>query len=439
MLGAVSRRSALVLGAAAVAIGATAIGAAPAVASSDRSARLVKGPYLQNVSPTAVTVLWETTSKTGGLIRLETPAGQRVIEAPIAERHEVEIDGLAPATRYRYVVESGGARLGGEIATAPEAGALVPVTFVVFGDTRSNPESHRRVVERIRAEVPDFVIGTGDMVDEGGREHEWQTFFELEAELLRDNVFFPAIGNHDRQGRGRTADNYRAYFAVPENSPDPERYYAFTYGQNRFLVLDSNANSFALTDQTAWIERELQAARLDPRIAHVFVTMHHPPFSVSLHGGQRDLRERWTPLFEKYGVAAVFSGHDHVYSRGDRNGVRYFVSGGGGAPLYPRAPRPSAIDEAAIKRFERVNHYLRVHVFGDFVEVTAIRADGTAIETLAWGEAPAVPIASAPPTVSAVPAVGAGRGATGGFGWLGRLGAAAVLAAIVVLWRALRG
>jgi 3',5'-cyclic AMP phosphodiesterase CpdA len=439
MLGAVSRRSAFACGLIALAI------AGPAGASSERSARLLKGPYLQNVSPTAVSVLWETTSKTGGIIRLETPTGQRVIEVPVGERHEVEIDGLVPATRYRYVVESAGTRLGGEIATAPEVGSPVPVTFVVFGDTRSNPDSHRRVVERIRAEVPDFVIGTGDMVDEGGREHEWQTFFELEAELLRDNVFFPSIGNHDRQGRGRTADNYRTYFAVPENSPDPERYYAFTYGQNRFLVLDSNANSFALTDQTAWIERELQAARLDPRIAHVFVTMHHPPFSVSLHGGQRDLRERWTPLFEKYGVAAVFSGHDHVYSRGDKNGVRYFVSGGGGAPLYPRAPRPSAIDEAAIKRFERVNHYLRVHVFGDFVEVTAIRADGTAIETLAWGEAPAVAIpaetgASPQARVSAVPAVGAGRTAPGGgFGWLGRLGAAAVLAAILVLWRALRG
>jgi hypothetical protein len=128
---------------------------------------------------------------------------------------------------------------------------------------------------------------------------EWQLFFDTERDLLRDNVFFPAIGNHDRQGRGRTADTYRGLFAVPENSPDPERYYAFTYGQNRFLVLDSNANSFALTDQTAWIERELQAARLDRRIRHIFVVMHHPPFSVSLLGCQRDLRERWTPLFER--------------------------------------------------------------------------------------------------------------------------------------------
>ena len=95
-----------------------------------------------------------------------------------------------------------------------------------------------------------------------------------------------------------------------------------------FLVLDSNAYSFALTDQTVWIEQQLQAARLDPEIKHIFVSMHHPPYSISLHGGQAELREAWTPLFEEYGVAAVFSGHDHVYSRAEKNGVHYFVSGG---------------------------------------------------------------------------------------------------------------
>ena len=81
--------------------------------------------------------------------------------------------------------------------------------------------------------------------------------------------------------------------------------------------------------------------------------MHHPPFSVSLHGGQRDLRERWTPLFEKYQVSArPFSGHDHVYERAEHDGIRYFVSGGGGALLYPRRPVSSAVDVEAVKKFD---------------------------------------------------------------------------------------
>jgi len=412
-------------------------------AAAHAETKVVRGPYLQNVSPTAVTVMWETSAPAPARLRIVGPGAERVVEIAASERQEIDVDGLEPATRYQYAVEIGATHAGGELTTAPPAGADVPVTFAVFGDSRSNLDAHRRVVERLRGEVPDFIIGTGDMVDDGGRDHEWDQFFDVERDLLRDNVFYPAVGNHDRQGRGRTADNYRALFAVPENSPDPERYYAFTYGQNRFLILDSNSNSFALTDQTSWIERELQAARLDPSIRHVFVTMHHPPFSVSLHGGQRDLRERWTPLFEKYQVTAVFSGHDHVYSRAEKNGVRYFISGGGGAPLYPKAPRPAAIDVDAVKYFERTNHYLRVHVAGDFVEVTAIRADGTPIETVAWGSPPTFdappPAIAARPAAVRITAAGAGAAAAGGFGWLGRLGAGLVLAAVVVLWRALRG
>jgi hypothetical protein len=124
--------------------------------------------------------------------------------------------------------------------------------------------------------------------------------------------------------------------------------------------------------------------------------MHHPAFSVSLHGGSRDVRERWTPLFERYRVSAVFSGHDHVYERAEHDGIRYFVTGGGGAPLYARRTRPNPLDEAAVQRFERAVHYLRVVVAHDQIEVTAVRADGTAIETQTWIEPQAIAAAGAP-------------------------------------------
>ena len=177
--------------------------------------------------------------------------------------------------------------------------------------------------------------------------------------------------------------------------------------------------------------------------------MHHPPFSVSLHGGNRDLRERWTPLFEQYHVSAVFSGHDHVYSRAEHNGIRYFVSGGGGAPLYPRRPRSHPIDLEAVKKFERVFHYLRVTVTGNRVEVTAIRADGTTIETTSWTEGP--PATGPTVTPPQVAASGARRMAPAGppaLGdepaparsqlWVGLAGVGLLLAAAVVVVRTLR-
>lgn len=376
-----------------LAIGVVLASATVAVADP----KMLKGPYLQDLAPSSITVMWQLDEARPGRLTVEGPGGVRTVEVDGARIAEAKVDGLVPSSRYRYRVEictrgTEGAgciledqRWDGEFATAPPVGKDVPFSFVVLGDTRYGMAPHRRVVERISQEVPDFILGTGDMVDDGSRQDQWQDFFDVENPLLRNNVYFPAVGNHDRQGRGRTADTYRAYFSVPENGNDTERYYAFTYATSRFLILDSNIYSFALTDQTAWLERELIAARQDPDIRHIFVVMHHPPFSVSLHGGARDLRDRWTPLFVQYQVGAVFSGHDHVYTRAESEGVRYFVSGGGGAPLYPKRPR-DAIDIKAVKKFERVFHYLRINVTGPRIEIAAIRADGTTIETTAWSE-----------------------------------------------------
>ena len=375
-------------------------------ADADADPTMLKGPYLQDLAPRSITVMWQLEVPAAAKLTVEGPGGTRTQDVDASRITEATITGLEPATRYRYKVEAAGGTWTGEFATAPEIGADVPITFVVIGDTRSGTDAHGRVIERMSQEVPDFVLGTGDMVDEGHRQDQWQQFFDVENRMLRDNVYFPALGNHDRQGRGRTADTYRAYFSVPENGGETERYYAFTHASSRFLILDSNEYSFALTDQTAWIERELIAARQDPAIKHIFAVMHHPPFSISLHGGNRDLRERWTPLFEKYNVSAVFSGHDHVYERAEWNGIRYFVTGGGGAPLYARRPRPEAIDAEATKKYERVYHYLRVTVTGNRIDVTGVRVDGTTIETTTWTEGPEhapvpPPAASAPPTIQA--------------------------------------
>jgi 3',5'-cyclic AMP phosphodiesterase CpdA len=409
--------------------------------------RMLKGPYLQDLAPTSITVMWQMEPQGPATLVVEGPGGSRTIEVKGDRIAEAQIEGLIPSSRYRYRVEAGGQSWPGEFATAPPPGKDIPFSFVVIGDSRYGVEQHRRVVNRMSQEVPDFVLGTGDMVDEGYRQEQWQAFFDVENSLLRDNVYFPALGNHDRQGRGRTADSYRAFFSVPENGNDTERYYAFTYASARVLILDSNLYSFALTDQTSWLERELIAARQDPKMRHIFVVMHHPPFSISLHGGAVDLRERWTPLFEQYGVTAVFSGHDHVYSRAEHNGLHYFISGGGGAPLYPRRPKSNPIDVAAVKKFERVLHYLRVTVSGNRVEVSAVRADGTTIETTSWKDGPEpVPEAPklsatgapppAPPRITVAPP-NVPEGETRML-WVGLAGLVIVLGAAVFVVRTLR-
>ncbi|MEL6346638.1 MAG: hypothetical protein AAFV53_26230 [Myxococcota bacterium] len=74
--------------------------------------------------------------------------------------------------------------------------------------------------------------------------------------------------------------------------------------------------------------------------------MHHQPAysACTRHGSNIDVREAWTPIFDRYGVDAVFAGHNHIYERsyplngGEAvsagQGTTYIVTGGAGAPLY---------------------------------------------------------------------------------------------------------
>ena len=54
----------------------------------------------------------------------------------------------------------------------------------------------------------------------------------------------------------------------------------------------------------------------------------------------KKIRKYLVPLFEKYGVSVVFSGHVHCYERAFGNHIYYITTGGGGAPLYPKVNNP---------------------------------------------------------------------------------------------------
>jgi hypothetical protein len=69
--------------------------------------------------------------------------------------------------------------------------------------------------------------------------------------------------------------------------------------------------------QTLWLERTLAEARLDPGIDMIVVFMHQCAMSTSAPGNGSDLgiRRAWLPLFDRYEVDLVLSGHEHDYER----------------------------------------------------------------------------------------------------------------------------
>ncbi|MFQ6100638.1 MAG: metallophosphoesterase [Anaerolineae bacterium] len=332
---------------------------------------LVRGPYLQSVTTDSVIVVWETNRPSHGEVAYDATIeyGSVVADAAVGTRHAVALTGLAPYAVYHYSIESSGVPLSADATFRTAAGPGQAFTFVVFGDTRTQHQIHRAVVDRIVAQQPDFAINTGDLVANGESLPEWETFFEIEQELMARVPLFPTLGNHERN-----APHYFDLFYLPGN----EHWYAFDYGDARFVCLqvDGIADFGPGSEQYAWLEATL-AANTQPWL---FVAFHIPPYSSVQEAFENEVRQPLRPLFERYGVDIVFNGHKHNYERNEVNGVTYIVTGGGGAPLYEmREQEPT---QAA---FALAHHFVLLEVDGHQLKATAISVDGTVLDAFERG------------------------------------------------------
>ncbi len=347
-------------------------GARPAVAQQSSEEKIVGGPYVVNVGPRSATLLWLVQT---GEASVGTEPGTLSKSLPVLRTEKVTLSGLKAGKTYYYQAFPGEAGKGS--FKAPPNGPA-PFQFVVYGDTRTRHDVHRSVIAGIlKYAQPDFVMHTGDLVADGGDASLWPVFFDVERELLRKTAFFPAAGNHER--------NSSNYFDFMDAQP----HYSFNWGSAHFTVMDSDIQNLAATEaerqavwqeQTRWLEADLQGAQnADLR----FVFAHHPPeTAVKRRQGENKQMTALEPIFEKYKVSAGFFGHDHNYQHYLKNGVNYFTTGGGGAPLYDVDTPPAGITVKAVS----TENFVVVNVDGKKARVEARKPDGTLLETAEIGQ-----------------------------------------------------
>ncbi len=212
-------------------------------------------------------------------------------------------------------------------SASPDSPFANTVRFAAFGDMGTGDSDQRDVAVRMavyhREHPFDTVLMLGDNIYPDGSPNELLSKFERPyAELIQLGIsFYASLGNHDVK-KGREAQiNYPLFHMGGHN------YYSFIKGNGlvEFFALDSTAFD---TTQLRWLEGALAASKAPWKIAF----FHHPIYSSGkTHGSDIRLRSLIEPLFVKYGVAAVLSGHDHVYERiKPQQGVQYFVCGIGG-------------------------------------------------------------------------------------------------------------
>ena len=295
--------------------------------------QLIKGPYLQNVSENSITIMWESTQPLVGKVRYGKLSVNEYeeVEGDSPTIHEVVLTGLTTETDYRYQVVSGDFK--SEIFTFKTAVKKdSPFSFAAYGDNKAGPFNYRRVAKLISSKDPNFVFHNGDFVQRGNVYRQWEKlFFNPAREMINHIPLFGAIGNHEDN-----SPNYYNYFSFPGN----ERWYSFDFGNSHFIILDTEESLIQEgSDEIKWLINDLE----NRTATWTFVGSHHPPFTA---GGNYYRKSRLVrknllhPIFEKYGVDVVFSGHDHNYERSEpivgkdgENPVTYIVCGNGGTPL----------------------------------------------------------------------------------------------------------
>ncbi|GAC1627771.1 MAG: hypothetical protein PVS2B2_15010 [Candidatus Acidiferrum sp.] len=243
------------------------------------------------------------------------------------------------------------------------------VRFAAIGDMGTGEAPQYEVGQRmmsVHQSFPfEFVIMLGDNIYGGSSPKDFEKKFEAPYKQLLDAgvKFYASLGNHD---------NPNERFYKPFNMSGAN-YYTFKKSNVRFFVLDSN---YMDPKQLAWLEKQLQdAGDNDWKICY----FHHPLYSSGkTHGSSKELRSVIEPMFVKYGVDAVFSGHDHVYERVQpQKGIYYFTEGSSGQLRNGDLAKKGITAEG----FDTDRTFMLIEVAGDEMYFQTLSRSGTQVDS----------------------------------------------------------
>ena len=359
-------------------------------------------------------------------------SGRVVAAANTEAANHCWIAGLEPDTEYTYrvfvkgqewaegerwdwspsaraLVQAGG-RYDNRFRTHPDPLAPAPLTFAVIGDfgvgvkKLSDTRRQQQVADALRQAVETenvrLVLTTGDNIyatkkllgialgPSGDEDDDWFfTYFQPYRYIVNRVPVYPSIGNHDADesegcdDRGEVEDNFyicerlAGEEAAGRASFKPGLFYRFSYGSDiEFACIDTSKEAFfsghrlfELPKHWAFVNAAFPHDD-NPRIWRIPFA-HHPPFSAGPRHHNTHSMERLLPLFQRAGVKAMFSGHEHNFQHSHFEGIDYFVTGGGGRT---RSGIPDQFNAAHTESWSSQCHFLLVSIDGDRMCVRAI-------------------------------------------------------------------
>ncbi|MDO5765717.1 MAG: metallophosphoesterase [Elusimicrobiales bacterium] len=356
------------------------------------SARIIRGPYIEDPTQTTMILKWQTDVSTPGWLEYG-PAprcNQIMTVVPEGTQHKAVLYGLVPNQDFCYrVYVYNEARDG---AQEPAEGTFrtlysaerKTVNFLALGATGADipvgengeavPDdaaaARANLAELMKKEKSDFLIHTGNITHSGLNEDADREFFTPFKDVLVKNPLFVALGPNeygpDRENRESKAflrANYSRYHDMSWSRATP-KYYSFDSANARFVFLDTNVAEGAVwapeigekSTQTEWLKSTLASAGEKWKI----VVINAPAYSSGARGANNEVFLNWVKIFEDYGVNLVLQGGDANYERtfpmfrGEARprGVTY-VTLGTAAPQPGKRENP----DPSTARFVSARHY----------------------------------------------------------------------------------
>jgi len=313
-------------------------------------------PYLQDLTPTQVRVMWESTLQDAQAeVTIRNERGQYLsFPAQMHKKHpraqnqfiyEALIDHLKPDTFYQYHLrfnKKNGNNY--EFRTAPLKGSQKNFDFYVYSDIQHYADTHELVVKNgvhplYKKNSTAFILIAGDLVNEGDEYKQYKELFFDPLSILSPKLpIFPAVGNHEYKNlRAKEVPAYFNYFHLPENKSVryDGHWYSFNYSNAHFISLDTNLghkiqykhhpylfDDVGAKEQVEWLKKDLEKICQDKDLDFVFAYFHHTPYSEVWKEGNLDRYSQ--EISEQIGqslhgchkAGAILAGHVHAYSRG---------------------------------------------------------------------------------------------------------------------------
>lgn len=282
----------------------------------------------------------------------------------------------------------------------------MPFSFIVYGDSRSDalyplgvPNRFHQAVVRGMAQFPaDFIVNTGDFVNDGYDIRLWDISLNIVQPITSLIPIYICYGNHEDRSHqhidGR--DVFSAVVSHPDETSGNEFYYSFDYANAHFCIVSTEDSFDAGSPQETWIRADVAVADADPDIKWKFMFYHIPGLTQSFRypgdDKEQEVREKLVPLAEELGFDIVFAGHEHSYERSYRedSGMYYIVTGNGGAlPTFVGFPAYNPWSQVFEANADfRHFGFVRLEIAGDYLYLESIISDGTVIDVLELGEPP---------------------------------------------------